>query len=264
MEHIATRTRLTRTLRFTLALVSTSVQSSLANRVAFLMQAAFMALNNLMFLTTWVILFGRFGRVGDYRLPDMLLLYGVAAAGFGVAIVLCGGVLELSRSIAYGELDALLCQPKSVLLRALSSRSQASGVGDVASGLLLIVLSGKAPLPWVPLAVLLSAVAYVATAVVAHSSAFWLGRTESLARTFCDTVLHFSLYPPSLFDAGVRMLLFTLIPAGAMAYLPVEVLRAPSLATVALAVSVVAGYATLAGWVFAAGLRRYESGSRFG
>ena len=260
----ASGTPATRALRFTAALVSTSLQSSVASRGAFLMQVTFMALNNLLFLSTWFILFARFERVGDFGLPDMLLLFGVSASGFGLAVVLCGGALELSRTIADGGLDALLCQPKSVLLRVVTSRSQASGWGDVASGLLLIGFSEGAPLALAPLAVLLAAVAFVATACLAHSAAFWLGRVDSLARALVDLVVLFTLYPPSLFGAGVRVLLFTLLPAGVVAYLPVEILRAPGWDTVAIATLAVAAYAALAYRVFSAGLRRYESGSRFG
>jgi ABC-2 type transport system permease protein len=257
-------TRSARALRFTAALVSTSLQSSVASRSAFSMQVAFMALNNLMFLSTWFILFARFERVGDFGLPDMLLLFGVSAAGFGLAAVFCGGALELSRTIADGGLDALLCQPKSVLVRAVAARSLASGWGDVASGVLLIAFADGAPLALVPLAVLLAAVAFVATACIAHSAAFWLGRVESLARAFFELVVLFTLYPPSLFGSGVRVLLFTLLPAGVVAYLPVELLRAPSVASVATATLAVAAFAVLAWFVFTAGLRRYESGSRFG
>jgi ABC-2 type transport system permease protein len=264
METPTASKRATRALRFTAALVSTSIQSSVVNRGAFLMQAAFMALNNLLFLSTWFILFARFKRVGDFGLPDMLLLFGVSAAGFGLAVVFCGGALELSRTIADGGLDALLSQPKSVLVRAVAARSQASGWGDVASGLLLIGLADDVPLTWVPLAVLLAAIAFVATAVLAHSAAFWAGRVESLARAFFDLVVLFTLYPPSLFGSGVRVLLFTLLPAGVVAYLPVQLLRAPGWDTLAVATLAVSAYAVLAWSVFTLGLRRYESGSRFG
>ena len=91
----------------------------------------------------------------------MLLLFGVSAAGFGLASCCAAASLELSRAIADGELDALLAQPKSVLLRAIASRSVASGWGDVASGLLMIALSGTATPAWALLAVMLAALGFV-------------------------------------------------------------------------------------------------------
>lgn len=252
------------TLRFLSALLLTSLKVSVAHRGAFLMQAAFMALNNLLFLTTWWILFARFDDIGGYRLPDMLLLFGVSAGGFGLGVVLCGGVLELSRAINDGDLDALLAQPKSVLLRAIASRSVASGWGDVASGCLMIGLSGAPHWPWGLLAVLLSALGFVATACVVNSGAFWFGRVDGLARSLLDLTITFSIYPPALFGTGIKLVLFTLLPAGIIAYLPVALVRAPGIATLATAAAAVVAYAAFAVWLFAAGLRRYESGSRFG
>jgi len=252
------------TLRFSAALVATSLKVSVAHRGAFLMQSAFMLLNNVMFFTTWWILFSRFDDIGGYHMADMLLLFGVSAAGFGLAVVLCGGMLELARAIVEGELDALLAQPKSVLVRAVASRSVASGWGDVVSGLVFVGLSGPSRLPAATLAIVLVAVGFVATACLIHSAAFWLGRVDSLARVWLELVITFSLYPPTLFGGGVKVLLFTLVPAGMVAHLPVEWVRAPSPTTLAIASCTTALYTWLAVRVFEVGRKRYESGNRFG
>jgi ABC-2 type transport system permease protein len=53
------------------------------------------------------------------------------------------------------------------------------------------------------------------------------------------------------------------LPAGFVSYLPVEVVRRPSLSTLMACVFGTAGYAAFAFWFFARGLRRYESGNRF-
>ncbi len=255
-------------VRFARALLVTSLKASVALRGAFLLQAGFMALNNVLVFTTWWILFQRFEQIRGYRIADMLALFGVGAAGFGAAMVLCGGgMVELSRLIAEGELDALLSQPKSVLLRALASRSHASGWGDLVSGIIMLLLSGyltAAHLPAALSAVALSAFAFVASAVVVHSAAFWLGRTESISRMVLGFVLAFALYPPSLFTGGLKILLFTLIPAGLVAYLPVELVRDFRWATAGVATAAVTLYGTFAWLAFSRGLRRYESGSRFG
>jgi ABC-2 type transport system permease protein len=253
-----------RSARFLAALLATSLKVSVAHRGAFLMQAAFMVLNNVLFLSTWWILFARFDDIAGYRIGDMLLLFGVSAAGFGLAVVLCGGVLELSRAISDGDLDALLTQPRSVLLRAVASRSVASGWGDLASGGLMIALSGAPHAAWALYAVPLAGLGFVAGACTIGSAAFWIGRSDGLARSLLDLTITFSIYPPALFGAGIKLLLFTLLPAGIIAYLPVEVVRSPGLGTVAAATAAVLAYAAFAVWLFAAGLRRYESGSRFG
>jgi ABC-2 type transport system permease protein len=251
--------------RFPLALFGMVLRSSLALRGAFLLQACFMALNNLLFFALWWILYERFGQIGGYRLPDMLVLYAVCCCGFGLAVVVCGGLRDIAAKVADGDLDALLTQPKSVLLRVLVSRSDASGWGDLLSGGLLFALSAPFEL-WrsaaMLLAVLCSASVYVSAAVVFHSSAFWLGRVEQTARTAFEFTMMFSLYPPGLFGPGLRVVLFTLIPAGFIAYLPSELVRDPSLISVALATAGALGCVALARFVFARGLRHYGSGNR--
>jgi ABC-2 type transport system permease protein len=249
--------------RFMAALFATSIKSSLASRAAFLVQCAFMALNNLLYFSVWWILFRRFGSIRGFRLEDMLLLFGVSAAGFGLAVVACGGMLELARTIAEGELDALLVQPKSVLIRALCSRSIASGWGDILSGAVLLALWGHGHPIAALLAVVLAAVGFAASASVLHSSAFWLGRADQLARSAFEFVISFTLYPPSVFGGGVRLVLFTLLPAGLIAYLPVELVRTPNVRTLLTALLGTTSYALFATWLFHRGLRHYASGSRF-
>jgi ABC-type uncharacterized transport system permease subunit len=54
-----------------------------------------------------------------------------------------------------------------------------------------------------------------------------------------------------------------LLPAGLAAYLPVELLRHPTLRALAITLGATAAYAAFALWLFERGLRRYASASRF-
>lgn len=255
-----------RTLLFLVALVRTVLRASLALRGAFLLQAAFMLLNNCMFFTTWWILFQRFEHIRGYRIPDMLVLFGISNLGYGLAMVLCGGALDLARTIDDGGLDPLLAQPRSVLVRAVASRSIVSGWGDLASGVLMLALSDSITLARVPLVLLaggLGATVLVSFAIVLNSAAFWLRQVDSFSTFVFHYLVVFTIYPPTLFGPLAKVLLFTLLPAGLVTYLPVEMVRAPRLDTVLLAIGGAALALLVARTVFARGLRRYESGSRF-
>jgi ABC-2 type transport system permease protein len=266
------RGRLTAGLRFAVALVATNLKSSFALRGAFWLQAGFMVANNLLFFVFWWIFFDRFQEVRGWRLDDVMVLFGVVATGFGVAVVFAGGVRELSRTVSEGELDVFLTQPKSPLLHVVASRTQASGWGDMLSGLGFLAASGAvgpAQLPLVVVAVTCSATVFVASGVILHSGAFWLGRVETLARHLWDFLVTFSTYPRSLFAGALKLMLFTVVPAGFIGYLPAELLRGPQTGAelgvaIAAAVGGAVAYSLLAFAVFRAGLRRYESGNRFG
>jgi len=262
----ATLHRLRANLRFARQLVSRQLEASFALRGAFWMSAGLMLVNDLIYFSTWWILLARFGHVGGWQLADMMCLYAISAAGFGLCVVVTGGIHDLSRRIDEGDLDAFLTQPKSVLVQALASRTQPSGWGDLSVALGLFALSGKVQLQTVPallVSVLCSFVTFVACGIVAHSLAFWFGRTQTLSRALWEFTLMFSMYPPALFGSGVRFLLFTLLPAGLVSYLPVELLRHPSWAALGAALGGSLAYAAFAVWLFEQGLRRYASGSRF-
>ena len=252
-------------LRFLRALIATNLRASLALRGAFWLQASFMALNNLAYFSVWWIFFSRFEDIGGWRLADLALLYGVVAAAFGPTIALCGGMRDLTRHIVEGSLDTWLTQPRPVMLQVLASNSRAAGWGDLASGIGFIAASGLVSPLEVPLAILvvaLGATVFVASGLILHSLAFWLGDVDSLARQIWEFLITFSLYPPTLFSGGLRVLLFTALPAGFIGYLPVELLRDFSLEILALTSAAALGYTLLARAVFRAGLERYESGNR--
>jgi ABC-2 type transport system permease protein len=212
------------------------------------------------------VLLSRVPRLRGYTLGDVAVLYGIVAIAHGLAAFVAGGIHSLARVIHDGELDALIAQPKPTLLYAAGLRSQPSGLGDIVSGLLMIGLSGRVTplgIPVVIAAGIAGAAVLVSTAVLFHSAAFWLGRTESASRQLYEVTLMFSLYPDTLFTGPMRWILFTLIPAGFVGYLPAELIRAPGVMTAAAIVAGVAAYAVLAVGVFERGLHAYSSGSRF-
>ena len=251
---------------FTRALVATNFKATVALRGAFVMQVVFMALNNFTFFIFWWALMQRVTTLRGWQLGDIQMLFGIVAAAFGLTVTVAGGVRHLGRFIEDGDLDTLLTQPQPVLVSALGLRSQPSGFGDLVSGLIFIVWSGQiswSRLPIVVVVIAASAVIFVACGTVFFSLAFWLGRVETVATQLWELLVTFSLYPEPLFGGTLRLLLFTVLPAGFVGYLPVRILRAPSLVNVTILMFVAIGYLCLAVLIFDRGLRRYGSGSRF-
>ena len=251
---------------FARALIATNLKATLALRGAFVLQVAFMALNNFTFFVFWWVLMRRVTTLRGWQLADVQLLFGLVAVSVGLTVTVAGGVRHLGRLIEEGDLDTLLTQPRSVLVYALGMRSLPSGIGDVISGLMFVATSGEVAwhaVPWLLVAILASAAVFLACGIVFFSLAFWLGNVETLARQLWDFLITFSLYPEPLFGGVLRLGLFTVLPAGFVAYLPVRVVQAPSVALVCLLVLGASAYLGLAVYMFDRGLRRYASGSRF-
>jgi viologen exporter family transport system permease protein len=254
-------------LAFVRALVATNFRAAAALRGAFALQIVFMMLNNATFFVFWWALMRRVPNLRGWDLADIQVLFGVVAAGFGLAVTFAGGVWELGRIIDEGELDTLLTQPKPVLLHALGLRLKASGFGDVLSGLAFIALSHRVTwqaLPLVATAIAASAVVFIACGVVFFSLSFWLGRVDTLARQLWELTITFSLYPEPLFGGMLRFVLFTVLPAGFVGYLPARLVRNGSAFDAIVLLGAAGAYLLFAVGLFDRGLRRYSSGSRFG
>ncbi|MBI4859048.1 MAG: ABC-2 family transporter protein [Candidatus Riflebacteria bacterium] len=251
-------------LAFVVEIVRLNLMSGMAYRVSFLSQVVFMMINNAVFLAFWWIFFQRFQSVRGWGLHDVLVLFAVSAAGFGLAVVLFGNAVRLSTLIQQGEIDYYLTLPPDPLLHLLMTRMLLSGLGDLVFGVLLYALfvpSGPGSLALFLALVPVSACVFTSFCVIAHSLTFFIGSAEGISRFLSEALLTFSLYPDSLFSGTVKLLLFTLIPAGFMSYLPVQLLRSFSWSTFVGAVTAALLMAWTARTVFYAGLRRYESGN---
>jgi viologen exporter family transport system permease protein len=254
-------------LVFWRALLATNLRAAYALRGAFWTQVLLMVVNDLVWFSVWWVYFARFETMAGWRLNDLMTLYGVIVAGFGTAVVLGGGVRVLAETISEGALDSFLAQPKPALLHVISSKTVASGWGDIATAVLFLALSGHATVPdalRAALAVVASAVSILSAGVLFHALAFWLGPVQAFSRQLWEFLITFSHYPDTLFGGGMRFLLFTLIPAGVVAWVPADFVRAFSWERLATLLAASAGLALAAGLTWRAGLRRYASGSRIG
>lgn len=256
---------LAHTLRFLRALLWTNLKASFALRGAFWLQVVFMTLNDLVWLAMWWVFFARFPEVGGWQLADFMVLHGVLAGGYGLVVVLAGGVRELARTIEEGDLDVFLTQPKPPLLHVVSSKTRSSGWGDLAYGVLAIALSGRAGADALVPAVtgcLCCAVVFLSTGILVHSLAFWLGPVQTVARQSWEFLIIFAGYPDSIFSGAIRVLLFTLVPAAFVSWFPASLVREFSWPGLGMAVGGAFLYGSLALLVFHRGLVRYASGNR--
>jgi ABC-2 type transport system permease protein len=100
--------------------------------------------------------------------------------------------------------------------------------------------------------------------VVVNCLAFWLGGTDGLSAQLFNALVTFTTYPTGIFRGVGKLLLFTVVPAGFISYLPIGQLRDAD-PLFMLGVVGVAGVLTVGGiWLFHAGLKRYTSGNMMG
>ena len=253
-----------RELSFLIALWKANLLAAMEYRVAFLSQIVGMMLNNAIYFVFWLIFFDRFQEVKGWNLAGMLLLFGIVATGFGLAVYLFGNVMNLAEVIAGGRLDYYLSLPRPVLLHLLASGSRPSGLGDVAYGLLSFAIAGQfgpGAVGRFLVGVLASMAVFLSFVIIVQSLAFWVGNTSLLTVQATNAILTFSLYPITLFEGSAKFILFTILPAAFIGAVPVEFVRAFDWATLLQLLAAALIFLSLAVFVFHRGLRRYESGS---
>ena len=239
-------------------------KSALEYRAAFTTQVVAMFVNDCFWLIFWTYFFNRFPVAGNWNQNDVITMWAVVAAGFGVAHGIAGNALAIATIIMKGQLDTWLLYPRAVLPHLLVGKMHVTSWGDVLFGVLAYVClvhpSFESFLLFLLLLVSI-AVTFVGFGVLVGSLGFFLGNAEGLSEQLRFALITFSTYPPSVFDNGVKVVLYTLIPAGFCSFLPVEALKQHS---VMLTLCSFAGSLSLlaAGvGVFYFGLSRYESGN---
>ncbi len=246
------------------AYVRLNFRSQLEYRGAFLSQVVAMFINNCIWTVFWCFFFHRFPVLRGWTLTDYITLWALSASGFGLAGSFLGNGLHLARIIARGELDSWLLYPRALLPHLLLGKMSATAIGDVLFGYAVYLVMVRPDLQhFFMFCVLTVAVATVFAGfnIASGSLSFYLGNAEALSEQWLFAMITFSTYPATLFEGSIKFVLFTIIPAGFISYLPVASLRHRSCTEAALAcagalVVLAAGVA-----MFHHGLRRYESGN---
>lgn len=236
-------------------------------RFSFLLSAGTMIINNTVWLFFWWIYFNRFKVVSGWEMHDVMMMWAVSAGSFGMMAVFFGNATRLSRLIAGGQLDGYLSQPKPVLLHVLVSRMSVSAIGDLLFAWMVYAVYGDLSLRGLLMfiaALLMGMGIFLGMAILLGSLAFYYGNTEGLSGQLFDALLAFTTYPTDIFRGLGKVMLFTVIPAGFISYMPIKLLRSLD-AGFALSVGAFGiGLLAFAVWFFYRGLARYTSGNMTG
>lgn len=247
-------------LRFNLA-------AAMEYRGSFLLQVLGVALNNSAFIIFWAAIFGKVPGIGHYGFREVMFLWALGSGAFGLVHICFGNIGQVSRIILQSDLDTYLLQPKDVCLNLIASRSVVSAWGDLAYGLILFAtVFGLQPqrlglfLGFVVCGgLLMGSVIFTAQVLT-----FFIGDASAIARIVSEFLISFTLYPESIYQGPVRWVIYSLIPAGFIVFVPLRIMRAFSWPGLLLLIGVDLTYAGLSYGLFRLGLRRYESGNLIG
>lgn len=223
-----------------------------------------MFINDFLWVAFWLIYFKKFPILNGWTVNDVLAMWSVITLSFGIQSGLFLNLMQLPQIITQGQLDYYLNLPRPVLPHLAMSKISYTNLGDMVFGLALFFLiddiSMKKFFIYLMVAVLGSLI-YASFIILIGSLSFFIGNSDSISSNLLNALVHFSTYPTKIFTGWTRVLLFTLIPAGFLCEVPVELLKKFNWNSFILLMSVAMGLFGIAIKIFNIGLKRYESGN---
>ena len=248
-------------IKISLLSIKYALQREMLNKFTFFSNIIFMILNNACFIVQWIILYAIKEDVGGYSFKQVLLLWGLAAGGYGVSHFFFREAFKLSENINSGKLDNYLIQPKNVLLSLITSNVEVSALGDILYGIIILFFYGfniKVLLLFILFSIT-SGLIIVSVAVITGSLSFWFGKSDVFAETFTGFMTNFATYPEGIFNGVIKTLFYTIIPLGFSNYLPIQIMSTFNIFNTIVVILVTIFLVTLAFIIFYRGLRKYSS-----
>lgn len=244
------------------AYVKMSFKTAFEYKLNFFLQVTSMALNNLVWLVFWIVFFVKFPSVEGWNINHIMQLYVICTIGYGLAGFFFGNYRGLSQSISEGGLDFFLALPKNELWHFIISRSSFFDLGDLVFGIILAFFC--VTVEQIPLVILFSMTAMLIIihyGILLGSLSFLLGYAKEMENHLFFGMISFTTYPFGIFKGFTKFILLTLVPAGFVSGIPVQVMNEFSLNWTLGVVSFTAGLMIFTWIFFYYGLKKYESGN---
>lgn len=245
--------------------IKCNLKSIIEYKTSFILQALFMFINNGFYLIFWNVVFGiSNNQINGIEMKEIYYLWSIPTISYGIVYVLFGGISNISKNIITGGLDSYLTQPKNIFINIATSKCDFSACGDLVYGLVV----GMAAVSNINEYLLIlgysviGAIIHMSTMTIIRSLAVFFGDIEEMAERYEHTFLiTFTVYPEEIFGKVVKFILYTLVPAGYIAYLPIKLIYDFNLINFIILIIATIIYVLIAIVMFKKVLKNYESGN---
>lgn len=253
-------------IKFLLISLKYNLKSSLEYKTSFLIQSIFMIINNGFFLIFWLLVFHvNDGDVNGLEMNDILFIWALSSASWGIANFLFGGLREINRYVLTGGLDTYLLQPKNILLSIATSKCDFSACGDLVYGLVIGYIACKGNLGiCIKLLgyILIGTIVTCAVFIFIRTLVIWIGEVEQIAHIYENSLfITFGTYPYEIFGGVTKFLMFTIVPAVYVSHLPLKLLKNFDIKLFLLLIVISIFLLGFSSFVFYKSLKKYESGN---
>lgn len=231
------------------------------------MNIFFMLANNLAFTFMWWVLFSMKGIINGWKLEHILLMHAFNNFGFSFFALFARGVEKLPEYIENGSLDSYITTPRNSLFMIATSESTFANWGDLITAIVLLIFSGFTSPSEIALFIflgLICAITFIAFRLLLSSLSFFKENLDRFGNNMYMSFLIFSSQPGSVFLGWYKFIYLTIIPAGFVSLVPVEILSNFSWKWLGLMIIFNICLCLIAYFTFCQGLKKYSSGNKFG
>ncbi len=250
-------------LKFLWLAVVTNFKLSLALRFAFFITMVITIVKQLLFLVAWNFFFEKYKVIQGWNFNNMILMYGIVGFSIGCVETFFYGLRDLARIIDNNQLDTFLLQPKNVILNIAMSKGDLSALGEIVTGVILIIYSGylvKA-FPVILLILLIGILFVFSLFLYLGCIGFFMRDAYEFVRELSLNAIIIATQPNAAYRGAFKILTFTVLPVAFLSFFPIEYLRTGILKYLFFSLLGTTLFLGVAWWVFYTGLKRYESGN---
>lgn len=114
-----------------------------------------------------LLMFARFGAMGEWTGARVMLVYAIAVGAFGLAELCARGLDYFSALVRTGEFDRIMLRPRSAMLQACMLRFHINRLARVIGGCVMVAFSLSAQGVWLtPVTLLMLIMAFAGGAMV--------------------------------------------------------------------------------------------------
>ncbi len=254
-------------LTLLIAYMKVNWRSSLEYRTNFVFQTLLGLIEVGMYLFYWEMFFAIADDVGGIPYQQLAALVVFNHVIYISSEMLMGEQMwDAMQWIIKGRLDIFLVQPKHVAFQLFFSGAKPITVLQLPVGMILYFLFVPFTLANAGIlifGVVTGSVIFMSWVVMIHTLAFRLGNAEVVLRLM-SVILHFAKRPATIFSFGIRLILYTVIPAAYLGTIQAQQVVLVEWEWIILLAVLALVSPVLATLFFRTGLRKYESGNLVG
>lgn len=178
------------------------------------------------FLGLWIVL-DRFGSIGGWSKGQIVFIYGISLASYGIRCLFFIPFTDLPALINQGNFDRFLLRPLNPFVQIMGNRFDPGSFAHLGVGILTIFIFRNetgvdwnfSALLWTFLALCSAGLVQGAITVAISVCGFFMQNVDSLNGLY-GNLRAFIQYPVTLYNRFVQAVLFFVIPLAFASYVP--------------------------------------------